>query len=271
MDLRSAAIRLSEVTKSFQGRDDDPTTVLRHVNFEVRPQEVCALLGTNGSGKTTLLNIAAGVLSPDSGSVERLPATNGPIGFVWQDYRSSLLPWASVAENVAFPMRLRGVSKEERRSHAESQLSLFELTDYADARCHELSGGQQQLVALIRALASSPAYLLLDEPLAALDSERTWRALEALESAWMERPIPTIIVSHDIDEAILASDRVALLSKASGSIGGDLSVPLPRPRSREMLLAPEHASTRNEILEFLLTDARGATRRSSSVHVESRS
>jgi ABC-type Fe3+/spermidine/putrescine transport system ATPase subunit len=206
-----AELRLAQITKSY-----DTKQVLAPTDLSVADGSFCALLGPSGSGKTTLLRIIAGLADPDSGririgdhDVTDTAPNRRNIGFVFQNY--ALFPHMSVADNVAFGLRMRSVSRAAARAKATDMLRLVGLNGMADRRPAQLSGGQQQRVALARALVFEPELLLLDEPLSALDRKIREEMQGELKRVHRETGLTTIIVTHDQDEALDLSDQVLLL------------------------------------------------------------
>ncbi len=188
------------------------------VNLDVVSGEFLTLLGPSGSGKTTVLRMIAGFEKPDAGSitlagkdVSQLPPYDRDVNTVFQDY--ALFPHMSVSENIEYGLRVKGVSKDERRTQAESALSQVRLSGYGDRKPHELSGGQRQRVALARAIVNRPSVLLLDEPLGALDLKL--REAMQLELKELQRAlgITFIFVTHDQEEALTMSDRIAIFNQ----------------------------------------------------------
>ena len=190
---------------------------LRSLTLQVRKGELISLLGPSGCGKTTLLRIVAGFIAPDGGrvtiaggDVSHVPTHKRNLGMVFQSY--SLWPHMSVAENVAFGLASRGVAKDVQRRKVDHALELVELSDFSKRLPRELSGGQQQRVALARALVYEPEILLLDEPLSALDRKLRERMQRDLRQLQQRLGITTIFVTHDQEEALILSDRVAVMS-----------------------------------------------------------
>ena len=188
------------------------------VDLDVVSGEFLTLLGPSGSGKTTVLRMIAGFEKPDAGSitlagkdVSQLPPYDRDVNTVFQDY--ALFPHMSVSENIEYGLRVKGVSKDERRTQAESALSQVRLSGYGDRKPHELSGGQRQRVALARAIVNRPSVLLLDEPLGALDLKL--REAMQLELKELQRAlgITFIFVTHDQEEALTMSDRIAIFNQ----------------------------------------------------------
>ena len=207
----SAFVGVHGVAKTYGG-----ATVLDEVSLEMRRGEFVALLGPSGCGKTTLLRIVAGLVAPDRGSVRidgrdvtGLPAHRRNLGVVFQSY--ALFPHLSVAENVAFGLRVRGASGAERRDRVAECLALVRMETLADRSVKALSGGQQQRVALARALAIQPDVLLLDEPLAALDRKLREAVQVELRQLLRRLGITSVFVTHDQDEALVLADRIGVM------------------------------------------------------------
>jgi putative spermidine/putrescine transport system ATP-binding protein len=189
---------------------------LDHLDLTVQPGELIALLGPSGCGKTTTLRLLAGLEDADSGHINvagrditRLPASKRDMGMVFQAY--SLFPHMTVQQNVAFGLRLRRVSTEQRNRRAMEMLELVELQSQADRYPHQLSGGQQQRVALARALAIQPQVLLLDEPLSALDAKVRAQLRDQIRRIQLDVGITTLFVTHDQEEALAIADRVGVM------------------------------------------------------------
>jgi putative spermidine/putrescine transport system ATP-binding protein len=209
----TAAIALREVARAF-----GPVVALDRVSLEVAPGEFFALLGPSGSGKTTCLRIVAGFDEPDSGQVLLAGAdvTHAPpfardVNTVFQDY--ALFPHMSVADNVAYGLKVRGVAAAERSRRVREMLELVRLGEHGARRPHQLSGGQRQRVALARALINRPKVLLLDEPLGALDLKLREEMQTELKGLQQQLGITFVFVTHDQGEALSMADRVAVFSE----------------------------------------------------------
>lgn len=228
----SAAVRLHRVTKQFRAADGQHVAALSKVELEIAAGEVVALVGQSGCGKSTLLRLVAGLEGPSEGevSLDGKPVL-GPApecAMVFQEHR--LFPWLTVTENVRFA--LRGIAAAEQEALIAEQLALMGLSGFARAYPHQLSGGMAQRVALARALARRPSVLLLDEPFAALDAFTKTRLQEELWRA-RERARPTtLLVTHDIEEAVYLADRIVVLSERPGRVREALALDLARPRDR---------------------------------------
>ncbi len=202
------------ISKIYKMYDNKP--LLSGLDLNVRPDETVCLLGASGSGKSTLLRIIAGLEKPESGSVywndediSEIPAYKRKFGFMFQDY--ALFPHLSVEQNIAFGMDTKTLSKKEIRSQVADTLIRFNLPGYETRRIHDLSGGEQQRVALARTLASRPRLLLLDEPLAALDRNLRKQLLQEIRDVLREFGTPAIYVTHDQEEAFTIGDRLSIL------------------------------------------------------------
>jgi len=209
--LASHGVAFRQVSKRFGS-----VQALRPLDLDVLPGEFLTLLGPSGSGKTTLLNIAAGFLDPDGGrfligdrDVTALPPRSRNIGMVFQNY--ALFPHMDVFENVAYGLRVRGVSASDLRQRVEAALAMVRLDELGGRGIHQLSGGQQQRVALARAMVIEPDLLLMDEPLGALDRQLRKHVQLEIRRLHVEEPRTTIYVTHDQEEALVMSDRVAIM------------------------------------------------------------
>jgi NitT/TauT family transport system ATP-binding protein len=232
----TALLTIRDVAVDFP-RPRGRLEALAGINLAVDAGEVVALIGPNGSGKSTLLRVAAGLLAPRQGSVELdgrpVLEPDPAIGVVFQEPR--LLPWRTVSANVAYPLELAGWPRPRRDARVAELIDLIGLTEFADARPSQLSGGMRQRSALARALALEPRVLLLDEPFSALDALTRERLNLELLQLWGRTGTSILLVTHSIQEAIFVADRVAVLSSRPGRIVADLRVALPRPRSLDAL------------------------------------
>jgi NitT/TauT family transport system ATP-binding protein len=206
-------------------------------SLAVERGEVVAIIGPNGCGKSTFLRVAAGLLAPQRGSVtlDDRPIT-GPdprVGLVFQEPR--LLPWRSVADNVTYPLELAGWPRERREARLAGLLELVGLSESAEARPSQLSGGLRQRAAIARALALEPEVLLLDEPFSALDALTRERFNVELLELWERTASTIVIVTHSIPEAILLADRVVVMTPRPGRVAAIVPILAPRPRSLDFL------------------------------------
>jgi ABC-type nitrate/sulfonate/bicarbonate transport system ATPase subunit len=201
------------------------TIALRGVSMTVEPGEVVAVTGPSGCGKSTLLSLVCGLDVPDAGTVDAPAAALMP-------QRDGLLPWLSALDNAALALRVGGASKLQARAAAHSHFVRFGLEGFEKARPAALSGGMRQRVAFLRTLLAGRPLLCLDEPFGALDALTRTQAQTWLAEALAKDPRTVLLVTHDVEEAVLLADRVVLLSPRPGRVTSVLDVPLARPRAR---------------------------------------
>jgi NitT/TauT family transport system ATP-binding protein len=230
-------IQAESVTKAFTTPDGRALPVLDGVSFTLSEGEIVALLGKSGSGKSTLLRCVAGLIAPSSGSVSYrgtpLTGANPGVSMVFQTF--ALLPWLTVQQNVELGLEARGVAEAERAERALNAIDLIGLDGFESAYPKELSGGMRQRVGFARAIVTEPDALLMDEPFSALDVLTAENLRNELVKLWEGHGAPVksiLIVTHNIEEAVLLADRVLVLSSNPGRIRAELSVDLPRPRDR---------------------------------------
>jgi NitT/TauT family transport system ATP-binding protein len=261
-------IEVKGVTKTFNGHEGGEVHALKDVELTVNDNEFLTVLGPSGCGKTTLLRAVAGLIDWDEGDIAldgRPVRGPGPErAMVFQNF--ALLPWATVLENVAFGLELRGEGRAAREAKAGELIELVGLAGFESRLPGELSGGMQQRVGLARALAVEPDVLLMDEPFGALD-EQTRRILqEELLSLWERRRLTVVFITHSMEEAVLLGDRVVLMSPRPGRIAEIVPVDLPRPRSADvggLERSPEFTAITSRLWESLRTmhpDHRDAAR-----------
>lgn len=229
-----STVTISAVSKAFPG--DEPVHALREVSFNVADKEFCSILGHSGCGKTTLLMLLAGFEQPSGG---KILVDDKPVGaptwqrtVVFQDY--ALFPWMTVQENIAFGLEMKQVPAAQRRETVSRNIALVGLKGFERRYPHELSGGMKQRVSIARALAVDPSVLLMDEPFAALDAQNRSRMQEEMGRI-LAAADPLVrktmmLVTHSIEEAILLSDHIVVLTRRPGRVKAELRVDLPRPR-----------------------------------------
>ena len=229
-------IELKSVGKSFKSADGSARSVLEGVDFRLAEGEIVSLLGQSGSGKSTMLRIMAGLINADAGEVRyRDQPLYGPargVSMVFQSF--ALFPWLTVQGNVELGLEARGVSPAERERRAEAAIKLIGLAGFEGALPRELSGGMRQRVGIARALVVEPEVLLMDEAFSALDVLTGERLREDILELWTSRAMPTkaiLVVSHNIEEAVLMADRVLIFASDPGRVRFQLAVQLPRPRN----------------------------------------
>ena len=233
--------RVESVEKRFPTKDGGSTHALDRVTLDVKAGEFLSLVGPSGCGKSTLLRMLSGLETPDAGRI--LQAGNlvcGPledIGMVFQ--QPTLLPWRNVLDNVLLPIELIGGSRHKYLSQARELLATVGLAGFESRFPAELSGGMQQRVGICRALVRQPGVLLMDEPFAALDLlTRDEMALELLRICQL-RPVTVVFVTHSVTEAVLLSDRVAVMSPRPGRLQQIIDIDMPKPRAPNIEATPQ--------------------------------
>ena len=246
-------VHFSDVSYTYFTNNGSEIKALANITMTIRDGEFVCLFGPSGCGKSTLLHLVAGFLAPTSGKIsldeKEIEGSGADRAVVFQKY--NLFPWRSVKRNVEFGSNLRTLKREIRDEKVKLWLSRMNLESFEDFFPAQLSSGMQQRVAIARAFANDPSLLLMDEPLAALDAI-TARGVRALVQDLCTKEGKTVLfVTHDIDEAILLSDRIVLLSARPGTIVRDFRVSLPKPRNDECLSKPDAMIIRSEILQTL--------------------
>ncbi|MGC1306081.1 MAG: ABC transporter ATP-binding protein [Phormidesmis sp.] len=251
--LRQPAPKLEirNVVKVF-GQGKQALTAVDDVSLAIAPNEFSCIVGPSGCGKSTLLSIAAGLTKATAGEIlvdsVPVPGPGADRGMVFQNY--TLFPWLSVAENVAFGLKLKGMSKPESQRKVAHYLDIVGLGSSAKAYPKALSGGMKQRVAIARALANDPEVLLMDEPFGALDSQTKEQLQAFFHDLWAKSQITVLMITHDIEEAIFLSQRVFVMS-AQGQIQQTVQINLPKHRELEMKLTPEFLDYKREIIHSL--------------------
>ena len=250
-DDSRAKLEIRNITKVFT-RGKQSKIAVDDVSLALAPNEFSCIVGPSGCGKSTLLNIAAGLLRATSGEIlvdgEVVPGPGADRGMVFQNY--TLFSWLSVAENVAFGLKLKGMKKRERREKVAYYLDIVGLSDYSNAYPKELSGGMKQRVAIARALANDPEVLLMDEPFGALASQPKEQLQSFFHDLWEKTHITVFMITHDVEEAIFLSQRVHIMDKF-GKLRETTEIGLPIHRDLEMKLTPEFLDYKRHIVHAL--------------------
>jgi NitT/TauT family transport system ATP-binding protein len=225
-------IALRDVTLEYRAPGQVPVRALDRVGFEVADGQFVSILGPSGCGKSTILKLVSGLLFPTAGDVlldgEPIRAVPPSVGFMFQS--DALLPWATVLDNVALALELRGLGTRERRERARELTERVGLGGFEDAYPSTLSGGMRKRVSLARVLAYDPDVYLMDEPFGALDAQTKVQMGAELLRLWSGVRKTVLFVTHDIEEAIALSDRVLVMTRRPGRIKADVAIDLPRPR-----------------------------------------
>jgi NitT/TauT family transport system ATP-binding protein len=256
----ASAVSAIGVGKTYPGHsvDDPPVQALRDINFTVHQNEFCSILGHSGCGKTTLLTIIAGFEQPSSG---QLLLSGIPVGkpgwertMIFQDY--ALFPWLTVQDNIAFGLEMKNIKPAERSRIVKEYVALVGLSGFERRYPHQLSGGMRQRVSIARALAVNPRVLLMDEPFGALDAQNRSLMQREMARIWESERKTCVLVTHSIDEAIVLSDRILVMTRRPGTIKADIEVALARPRSED---DTEVVALRRKVRELILDEVEPET------------
>jgi len=252
---RRPVITIRGLSKSF-----NDTVIYDKFDLDLPQGEFISIFGPNGCGKSTLINMISGLMPVDAGQVlfdgQTIQETR--LSYVFQNYRDALFPWLRAIDNIHYPLKLMGLSRRERDQRVEQLLADFGVKIDLNSYPYMLSGGQQQTVSILRALVTNPEVLFLDEPFSALDYEMTLFMREQLQRIFMETGTTTVLVSHDLEEAVYLADRVLLLSRHPARIADYVHYETPRPRNDETLSQPEFVTTKAHCLEIFQREVRRA-------------
>jgi len=236
----NAVLEVQDILKRFVHGEETITAVDR-ISFAVTPGEVLAIIGPSGCGKSTLFNVIGGLLDGYEGRVvvegETVSGPHAAIGMVFQE--ESTFPWRTVEDNVAFPMEIAGVAREERVRRAREYVALVGLAGFERHHPAQLSGGMRQRVAIARTLASKPKILLMDEPFAALDEQTRFLLGDKVLQIQQQLRQTTLLVTHNIAEAVQLADRVLVMTYRPGRVKRIVKIALPRPRNSEAAASAE--------------------------------
>jgi len=237
-------IEISDLSKRFQTRGGDEVVALDRIGIDIREGEFLGVVGPSGCGKTTLLKILAGLISKTSGTVllhgTPVEEPRRDIGVVFQ--RPVLLPWRTTLQNALLPVEIQGLNRDEYRPRVLELLELVGLKGFEEKYPFELSGGMQQRNAIVRALVCDPEILLMDEPFGALDAMTREQMNVELQRIWQESGKTVVFITHSIPEAVFLSDRVVVMTPRPGTVTAIYDVPLPRPRTLDVMSEPAFGS-----------------------------
>ncbi|KUJ82723.1 ABC transporter ATP-binding protein [Ruegeria marisrubri] len=255
------ALEFRSVTKTFTTNSGDLLTAVKDVNFVVNEGEFVSVVGPSGCGKSTILSMTAGLYQPTQGEVlvskERVTGPNSHVGFMLQ--KDLLLPWRSIVANIEFGLEARGVAKAERRERALRELRHCHLNGFENQFPYQLSGGMRQRAALARTLAIDPEIILLDEPFSALDAQTKLLLQNSFAKTISETGKTTLLITHDLAESVLMSDRIIVLSERPGTIVAEIKVDLPhrdQPIKRRMM--PEVSEYAAQLFKHLKLEEKAA-------------
>lgn len=245
------------IRKVFSLREGGQVTAMEDLSLSVNENEFVSIVGPSGCGKSTFLYMAAGLEHATSGTLMvNGRAVEGPgidRGMVFQSY--TLFPWLNVYENIRFALKKRFLPEPEQKRLVQEHIELVGLQGFEKSFPAQLSGGMRQRVAIARALVYKPDMLLMDEPFGALDAQTRMQMQELLLDVWQRHRITVLFVTHDVDEAILLSDRIYVMTARPGMLKAEIQVDIPRPRTAEVELGPRFGDLRRELLGLLRTSA----------------
>lgn len=244
-------LKINNLEKIYN-HNGSPVKVFDSLNLEIARGEFIGIFGPNGCGKTTLLNLISGLDKNFSGKISF--DNKVKISYVFQNYRESIFPWLTIADNITYPLKLQGLSHKEQRKAAQNICNQFNiklnLSDYP----YTLSGGQQQLVVILRGLITKPDILLFDEPLSSLDYQTTLFMLNKIQEIWQETKTTIFFISHDIDEAITLSQKIILLSNKPTRIIRTFDNRLNYPRKTDIMGTSEFIELKYNILSVFTNE-----------------
>jgi NitT/TauT family transport system ATP-binding protein len=248
-------VTIRGLSKSFE-----KTTIYDNFDLDIPRGELISVFGPNGCGKSTLINMIAGLIPADAGQIlfDGRQLAEIKFGYVFQNYREALFPWMRAFDNIAYPLKLMNVPRGERRIRTEKLVAHLGIKLDLGLYPYQMSGGQQQLVSILRALVVEPEILFLDEPFSALDYEMTLFMREQLQRIFLETGTTTILVSHDLEEAVFLADKVLLLSRHPARVAAFTSVTAVRPRTDATLSESDFVRTKAECLEIFQREVRRA-------------
>ena len=250
---RQPYITIRGLSKSFNGK-----AVYENFDFDIPYGNFISIFGPNGCGKSTLIGLMSGLIPIDSGQVlfDGMPIADVRIGYVFQNYREALFPWMSAWSNIEYPLRFMKLSAKERRDKVDALVARLGVRLDLNRYPYEMSGGQQQLVSIMRALVIEPEVLMLDEPFSALDYEMTLFLRQQLAKIFEETGTTTLIVSHDLEETVYLADKVLLLTRAPARVAEFVPVPSARPRTPEILSDPNFIKVKAHCLDIFQREVR---------------
>jgi NitT/TauT family transport system ATP-binding protein len=254
----SSKPRRSHVTVRGLYKRFDSTVIYENFDLDIPRGELISVFGPNGCGKSTLINMIAGLIRPDAGQIlfDGMRLDEIKFGYVFQNYREALFPWLRAFDNVAYPLKMMQVPATERRRRTERLVARLGIKLDLNLYPYQMSGGQQQLVSIMRALVVEPEILFLDEPFSALDYEMTLFMREQLQRIFIETGTTTVLVSHDLEEAVFLADRVLLLSRHPARVADFTAVAAPRPRTHATLSDPQFVRTKAHCLDVFQREVR---------------
>jgi NitT/TauT family transport system ATP-binding protein len=254
----SRSIARPHVTIRGLAKRFESTVIYDGFDLDLPRGEMISVFGPNGCGKSTLINMIAGLITPDAGQIlfdgHRLDEIK--FGYVFQNYREALFPWLRAFDNIAYPLKLMRIPAAERRIRTEALVARLGIKLDLNLYPYQMSGGQQQLVSILRALVVDPEILFLDEPFSALDYEMTLFMREQLQRIFLDTGTTTVLVSHDLEEAVFLADRVLLLSRHPARVAAFVPVTAARPRADATMSEADFVATKAHCLDIFQREVR---------------
>lgn len=249
----STHVTIRHLYKAFQGQP-----LYEDFDLDLPKGKIISIFGPNGCGKSTLISMIAGLTRFDRGAIlfEGKTLQETCIGYVFQNYRDALFPWLRAKDNIAYPLKIAGLSAQARRERVRELAETFSTGFDLDRYPYQLSGGQQQLVSIMRALAPHPEVLFLDEPFSALDYEMTLTIRDTLQAIHQATGVTMVVVSHDLEEAVYLADDVLLLSKRPTRLVETVPFDGSRPRDASTISSPEFVGTKAHCLAIFQQEVR---------------
>ena len=250
-------LEIKKVSKTYNSQSDNPVIALNDVDLNVAEGEFVSIIGPSGCGKSTLFNVIGGLIDDHEGEVliegRPVDGAHKDVGVVFQE--ESTFPWRSTLDNVAFPLEIEGIDKDEREELARKFIKLVGLDGFEDHYPAQLSGGMKQRTAVARTLAYEPRIMLLDEPFGALDEQTRMLLGDKMLEIWAALNQTMLLITHNITEAVQLSDRVVVMSYRPGTIKEIIEIDLPRPRSSEVISTPEFGTYVGKLWTLLREEA----------------
>ncbi|MEL6492938.1 MAG: ABC transporter ATP-binding protein [Cyanobacteria bacterium J06621_3] len=252
LDVSGLGITVTGLTKYLGGK-----VLYKDFDLEIASGKITCIFGPNGCGKSTLINMIAGLMPIDAGQLRFGGKTRSQtkIGYVFQNYRDALFPWLQAVKNIEYPLLSTGLSRLQRKARVEELIDQFDVQFDLSRYPYELSGGQQQLVSIMRALATRPNILFLDEPFSALDYEATLAIRDKLQTVFTATGVTIVMISHDLEEAVYLADHILLLTKRPTRLAERVIFEAKRPRTLETLSDPDFVKTKAHSLEVFRQEA----------------
>ena len=246
-------VTIRGLTKRFSD-----ATIYDNFDFDIPRGKLMSVFGPNGCGKSTLINMIAGLVPVDAGEIlfDGQPLSSIKFGYVFQNYREAMFPWLRAFDNIAYPLKVMGVPKAARSARVERIVASLNVKIDLNLYPYQMSGGQQQLVSIMRALIVEPEILFLDEPFSALDYEMTLFMREQLQRIFVETATTTVLVSHDLEEAVYLSDRILLLSRHPARAVEFVHYDAPRPRTLNTMSESDFINIKAHCLDVFQREVR---------------